>query len=161
MNPLLLVGADLFISACLTFLVLYVTWRRFQPHTPGLKKAVNTDAAAEAAPSARGGKGIEETAPDDKFDDEDITRHVERLREKGLSAEKIAGQLKVPTGEVEMILALSKMKKVGRVAQLKNPPQDLRKGKRPGGGGKGEMRGYPPPSARRQPQKVILDKQVL
>ncbi len=159
MNPLLLVGADLFFSACLTFLVFYVTWRRIQPNRPPqIKQTVKKDAAEEEILTTKGEEKAVIDEPIDESDDGDISQRVELLREMGLSVEKIAGQLKVPTGEIEMVLALSEMKKLGRGAQVKKTTRNLRKPQRPA---EIKERQEYPVAVGRRPQKVWLDKQPM
>jgi len=158
MNPLLLVIVDLFFSACFALLVLYVAWRWIQPHMPSVTHTVKKDASEDVILKAKGRQDVETDEPNDEVDDGDITQRAERLKEKGLSVEKIAGQLKVPTGEIEMVLALSEMKKIGqgpgRRKSVRNPKMPQRAVQRK------ERQGFPVTPGRGQ-QKVWLDKQPL
>ena len=101
MNPYVLIGIDLAVSALLILLVLYVALNREamfagrgkEPSKAGPAKAPADDHFKEAGP-------LEET--ESPFDVSEMTQNAEDLKSEGLSVEQIAGRMKVPKGEVEL-----------------------------------------------------------
>ncbi|MEW6441381.1 MAG: hypothetical protein AB1640_10650 [bacterium] len=116
MNPFVLVGVDLLVSVLIAVLVACIPWggvvRLAWRRALVLGRAARSSRAAERAAVA---KRAEPDGGSDPGDAPEIMKQAERLRRKGLSVVQIAGRLQVPTGEVEMGLALLQMGREGEV----------------------------------------------
>ena len=111
MNPLILVGFDLVVSAALILLAMYVVWSRVQSRLESFGRKASD--AAVKVPAQDGGEGanpLTEDAPGE-WAFEGITEQAANLKQKGCSMEQIAQRLQLPTREVEMVLAISEMAK--------------------------------------------------
>ena len=109
MNPLILVGFDLVVSAALIFLAMYVVWSRVQSRleTFGSKDSGATAKVPVPKPSRETTPPAENPPGDWAFGD--ITEQAANLKRKGCSMQQIAQRLQLPTREVEMMLAISEM----------------------------------------------------
>ena len=111
MNPLILVGFDLVVSAALILLAMYVVWSRVQSRleTFGSK---GSDVAAKA-PAPKRSEAVTPPAegPPGEWAFGGIRAQAANLKQKGCSMEQIAQRLQLPTREVEMVLAISEMSK--------------------------------------------------
>ncbi len=109
MNPLLLIGFDLVVSAVLILLSMYLIWTRVQSRLEALG-GKTSDSGIPATPDKGGAKRPrppEDVPGDQTF--ENIPQQAAVLRRKGCSLEEISQRLRVPTREVEMVLAISEM----------------------------------------------------
>ncbi len=112
MNPFILVGLDLLLSALLVAVAMVVVWNRLrlyvdahmQSAAGGRGVATKRKEGKERAPRER------ERAPESSFEGGWMQRAA-GLRKKGLSVEQIARDLKIPTREIETLLAISEMGK--------------------------------------------------
>ncbi len=111
MNPLILVGFDLVVSAALIFLAMYVVWNRVQSRleTFGSKGSAKPDKAP--APDRSETATPPPTCPPGDWAFGGITEQAASLKQKGCSMEQIAQRLQLPTREIEMVLAISEMAK--------------------------------------------------
>jgi hypothetical protein len=115
MHPLILVGFDLVVSVLLILLGMFVVWSRFhtQPEGQGsgeIAATLKTIAMDTAEPRKF---SVEE--PHDETEFGDVTQRAATLEKKGCSTEEIARRLQIPTREVELVLAMSKMTRAGTV----------------------------------------------
>ena len=111
MNPLILVGFDLVVSAALIFLAMYVVWSRVQSRLETFgTQASNATAKAPAPMRSEAPTPPAENPPGD-WAFGGITEQAANLKQKGCSMEQIAQRLQLPTREVEMVLAISEMAK--------------------------------------------------
>lgn len=111
MNPLILVGFDLLVSAALIFLAMYVVWSRVQSRleTFGRKGSEATVKARSQDRDPGANPSTEDPPGDWAFGG--ITEQAANLKKNGCSMEQIAQRLQLPTREVEMVLAISEMTK--------------------------------------------------
>ena len=114
MNPLILIGLDLIVSAVLILMAMYVVWSRVRSRLEAhgnerydLGITRETESNREAMNPAAGDSPGE-------WEFGDITEKAESLKRKGSSMEEIAQRLQLPTREVEMVLAISEMAKPAR-----------------------------------------------
>ncbi len=109
MNPLILVGFDLVVSAVLILLAMYVVWSRVQSRLNSLadKETLPIPKAPPQEKVERPGPPKEEKQREWAFGG--ITEQAATLKRKGCSLEQIAQRLQLPTREVEMMLAISEM----------------------------------------------------
>ena len=125
MNPLILVGFDLVVSAALIFLAMYVVWSRVQSRleTFGSKGG---DAIVKVPPpecTQTATPPTEDLPADWAFGD--ITEQAANLKRKGCSMEQIAQRLQLPTREIEMVLAISEMGRTGKADRGVHVPFSL------------------------------------
>jgi hypothetical protein len=128
MNPLILIGLDLVVSAVLVLLGMYLVWERLRSHPagkeePALEAANETARAEVTAPR-------EVALPEgrDHWAFRDKTEEAVSLKEQGCTTEEIAQRLQIPTREVEMVLAISQMAETetsgtGRTPGMLRPPE--------------------------------------
>jgi hypothetical protein len=122
MNPLVLVGFDLVVSAVLVLLAMYVVWNRVRSH---LESHGNEKFEWAVKAAAHGnGEGMKPAAEASLGEWElgGITQKAASLKQKGCSMEEIAQRLQVPTREVEMVLAISEMAKEEKSGQAVSVP---------------------------------------
>jgi len=114
MNPLILVGFDLVVSAVLIFLAMYVVWSRVQSRLETFGREGNNTTVKAPGPerSEAAAPLPEEPAGDWAFGG--VTEQAANLKQKGCSMEQIAQHLQLPTREVEMVLAISEMAKADK-----------------------------------------------
>ena len=111
MNPLILVGFDLVVSAALIFLAMYVVWSRVQSRLETFgSKGIDATAKAPAPKRSEAATPPAEDPPGD-WAFGGVTEQAANLKQKGCSMEQIAQRLQLPTREVEMVLAISEMAK--------------------------------------------------
>ena len=109
MNPLILIGLDLAVSAALILVAMYVVWNRVRS---SLEAHGNESFNLAVTPKTQGdGEDIdpEAGASRGKWEFGDITEKAASLKRKGCSMEEIAQRLQLPTREIEMVLAISEM----------------------------------------------------
>jgi hypothetical protein len=125
MNPLILVGFDLVVSAALIFLSMYVVWSRVQSRLETFGRK-GSEVPVEA-PSQGRGEGTNPSAEDPPGDWAfgGITKQAASLKQKGCSIEQIAQRLQLPTREVEMVLAISEMARTERPDRTCHMPFSL------------------------------------
>ena len=125
MNPLILVGFDLVVSAALIFLAMYVVWSRVQSRleTFGSKGGDATVKVPAPERTEAATPPVEDPPGDWAFGG--ITEQAVNLKRKGCSMEQIAQRLQLPTREVEMVLAISEMSKTGKPGRGVHVPFSL------------------------------------
>lgn len=109
MNPLILVGFDLAVSAALIVLAMYVVWNRVQSRLESLSRREDPEAFIPPIPDGTEGTNPGTGAPSGDWAFGGITEQAAKLKQKGCSTEHIARCLQLPTREVEMVLAISEM----------------------------------------------------
>ena len=110
MSPLLLIVFDLVVSAALILLSMYVVWSRVQSRLEALS-GKSSDAGVRTTGES-GGDEIQRPSHDAAPDDPgfgSIPKQATLLKQKGCSLEEISQRLRLPTREVEMVLAISEM----------------------------------------------------
>jgi hypothetical protein len=129
MHPLVLVGFDLVVSVLLLLLGMFVVWSRFrtQLEEQGSREIAATFRTTAMDNEEPGKFSVEEPhdktefsdvtheEPHDETEFSDVTQIAATLEEKGCSTEQIARRLQIPTREVEMVLAISRMNSAGTV----------------------------------------------
>jgi hypothetical protein len=127
MNPLILVGLDLAVSAALILLAMYVVWSRVQSRMESL--GGRQDGAAvkplHTAPESKEEVRTADEEPAGEWAFGGITEQAASLRKKGCSTEQIAHRLQLPTREVEMVLAISDMGNTGNRGREMHVPFSL------------------------------------
>ena len=113
MNPLILVGFDLAVSAALILLAMYVTCKRVQSRLESLTHEEKDKTVEPLTPDRADLDNTRTDAPPGAWAFEGVTEEALGLKRKGCSMEQIAQRLQLPTREVEMMLAISKMAKSG------------------------------------------------
>ena len=116
MHPIVLVGFDLVVSVLLILLGMLVVWSRFRTQLEGqgsreIAPPFKTIAMANEEP-----RNFSLKEPPDETEFGDLTKMAETLEKKGCSTEEIARRLQIPTREVEMVLAISRMTRAGTVS---------------------------------------------
>ncbi len=109
MNPLILVGFDLVVSALLILLAMYVVWTRVQTRLNSFahRKTEPTVTSPPRESAEKGRSPGEEERHEWAFGG--VTEQAVSLKRKGCSLEQIAQRLQLPTREVETMLAISEM----------------------------------------------------
>jgi len=115
MHPLILVGFDLVVSVLLILFGMFVVWNRFRTQLEGqgsreIAPTINTIAMDNEEPRK---SSVEE--PHDETEFGDVTQMAATLDKKGCSTEEIARRLQIPTREVDMVIAISRMTRAGTV----------------------------------------------
>ena len=114
MNPLILVGFDLAVSAALILVAMYVVWSRVQSRLESLGVKEEPEAVEFSVRDRTEPERPVTEAPAAEWAFGGVTEQAANLKQKGCSMEQIAQRLQLPTREVEMMLAISEMAKVGK-----------------------------------------------
>jgi hypothetical protein len=114
MNPLILVGFDLAVSAALILLAMYVVWSRVQSRLETLGGREDDAVSKPPTPNRTEGANPSAEGPSGDWAFGAITEQAANLKQKGCSMEQIAQCLQLPTREVEMVLGISEMTKTGK-----------------------------------------------
>ena len=112
MNPYILIGIDLVVSTLLILVVLYISLNRDNLFAFREKKSKETMPPANETAELELDSAFHMERADDPLNVGEMTQSAESLKNKGLSVEEIAGRLKVPKGEIELVLALSELKRM-------------------------------------------------
>ena len=112
MNPYILIGIDLVVSTLLILLVLYISLNRDNLFAFREKKSKETMPPGRVPDELDLDSSLHRETEDDPLNVGEMTQNAESLKKKGLSVEEIAGRLKVPKGEIELVLALSELKRM-------------------------------------------------
>ena len=133
MNPYLLIGIDLIVSTLLILLVLYISLNRDNLFTVGEKKSKETvppgNLPLGSMPAEIDTLSAFHAERVDPLNVGEMTQNAETLKNEGLSVEEIAGRLKVPKGEIELVLALSELKRMDNSDRYGPPKQKSRRAK--------------------------------
>ncbi len=110
MNPYILIGIDLLVTAGLVVLAMAFVRNRVRFYLEA-QPAGPRGAVPEKRPSEKTGPQRAPTGDVGQggWDGGSVTRQAESLKRQGFSAEAIAQKLQTSTGEIEMLLALSEM----------------------------------------------------
>ena len=117
MHPLILVGFDLVVSVLLILFGMFVVWNRFRTQLEGqgsreIAVPFKTMAMDNEEPR---NFSVKELPDETEFGH--VTKMAATLEKKGCSTEEIARRLEIPTREVEMVLAISRMAHGGTVGR--------------------------------------------
>lgn len=126
MNPLILIGLDLLVSAVLILLGTYVVWCRVRAYLETHGNEEVYTAVTDETQDSREGMTAPAGDPPGEWEFGGITQKAKSLKRKGCSMEEIAQCLQLPTREVEMVLAISEMAKPARSSRGVSMPFRLR-----------------------------------
>ena len=122
MNPYMLIGIDLVISTLLILLVLYISLNR-ENLLAFREKKTKEEGPPKKEPVALEEDFVSIAEEEDSLNVGEMTQNAESLKNEGLSVEEIAGKLKVPKGEIELVLALSELKRMDNSDRYGSPKE--------------------------------------